>query len=183
MCRYPAGDSWCRSKSPHAPYAYKDTCLKDSAAIGVESIAKNLPKIVQDHINGLAVECTEVGGQFLDPSPAIKSGDFNRDAKPDYAVYNEDLVCEGAYSIYGGSGGSEVNFFVSTPSGYRKAGSNAAGGVSVEGDKIWLSLCGSYCSDPNFVSKAEAKCCERAFTWSKSNSTILLDQAIPPRSQ
>ncbi|MEA1048375.1 hypothetical protein U5801_00870 [Lamprobacter modestohalophilus] len=182
-CRYPAGDSWCRSNNDFTPYAYNDDCLAKNTAFGVGSIDKNLPKTVQDHVIKLSEYCTDVGGKFMDPSPAIQSGDFNGDSKLDYAVYEGDFTCEDAFSTYGGSGGSQVSFFVSSPSGYRKAGGNAAGGVSVEGQRIWLGLCGPYCGDPNFASKAGAKCCERAFTWNKSKGAIILDQSIQQRDQ
>lgn len=30
QCRYPAGDSWCRDNAPNRPYAFPDSCMRES---------------------------------------------------------------------------------------------------------------------------------------------------------
>lgn len=154
---------------------------QDNAFRSSEVSDKALPAPVYTLLSGFEEECKGIGGRLIGKEKALYKGNFNSDNSTDYVVYSGDLGCDISASFFTGNSGGDAYFFVSRRSTYLNAGENPAGGISVEGDKVWLSLCGIYCGDPNFAGRASAKCCERAFTWNAKKNKMVLDQAIPPR--
>lgn len=143
--------------------------------------AAQLPEVVEAHIAELRSYCTDVGGNFQDPFQAILIADFNQDKRPDYVVDQLAISCDGAASLYSGSGGAQVNTFVSTPKGYINAWSGGAYGAEVEQGVLWLSVGGTYCGQKHVASRADAIYCKRALTWHSAKRKMIIDPRIKPR--
>ncbi|MBK1619830.1 hypothetical protein CKO42_15540 [Lamprobacter modestohalophilus] len=145
------------------------------------AIAAELPAPVKAQISELKSSCRGVGGKLVNPKQAILSADLNGDDQPDYAIDQSALNCDGAASAFSGSGGSQVDVFVSTPSGYINAWSGGTFGAKVEQQRLWLALGGRYCGQQKPSSRAAAQGCYRALSWNPNKRKMVIDPKIKPR--
>ncbi|OYW81968.1 MAG: hypothetical protein B7Z26_04215 [Asticcacaulis sp. 32-58-5] len=130
---------------------------------------KSYPKPVQDHLKSLSSMCTEVGGRFLDPASAMRVADFNGDGRVDYGVYQGELICDGAASLYGGNAGSPLTVFVSTPAGYKEGWGGYVYAANLDksaaGAKLWVDVAGASCGSTAKRSFATEVFCSRGLIW------------------
>ncbi|MDC7675451.1 hypothetical protein [Asticcacaulis machinosus] len=130
---------------------------------------KSYPKPVQDHLKSLSGMCAEVGGRFLDPASAMRVADFNGDGRADYGVYQGELICDGAASLYGGNAGSPLTVFVSTPAGYKEGWGGYVYAANLDksaaGAKLWVDVAGADCGSKVKRSFATEVFCARALMW------------------
>lgn len=138
----------------------------------------HVPAKLKAHLGQLEKMCTNMGATLENPWQAIQTADLNADGLPDYVVDQGQLVCRGARSLFSGSGGSQVDIFVSDQGRYRDAWSGGAFYSTVENDTVWLGLCGRYCGDASYRSRADAKCCERALAWDEGTATMELSSRV-----
>ncbi|WP_189485849.1 hypothetical protein [Asticcacaulis endophyticus] len=131
--------------------------------------AKGYPKPVQDHLKSLSLMCAEVGGRFLDPASAMRVADFNGDGRADYGVYQGELICDGAASLYGGNAGSPLTVFVSGPAGYKEAWGGYVYAANLDKSaasaKLWVDVAGANCGSTAKRSFATEVFCSRGLMW------------------
>ncbi|MEA1053110.1 hypothetical protein U5801_25350, partial [Lamprobacter modestohalophilus] len=77
--------------------------------------AAQWPAAVMAKVSELKSSCAEVGGKLINPKQAILEADLNQDGRPDYVIDQSALNCQGAASLFSGSGGSHVDVFVGSP--------------------------------------------------------------------
>ena len=148
---------------------------------------KSYPKPVQDHLKSLAGMCTEVGGRFLDPASAMRIADLNGDGRADYGVYQGELICDGAASLYGGTHGSPLTVFVSTPAGYKEGWGGYVFAASLEktatGSKLWVDVGGRLCGSTQERSFANEVFCARALMWVPAKGEFTFEPLAKMRKQ
>lgn len=140
------------------------------------AIAAKLPAPVSSLMSELKSSCREFGGELVNPRQAILSADLNQDGQPDYVIDQSAINCKGAASAFSGSGGSQVDVFVSTPSGYINAWSGGAFGAKIDRGTLWLALGGSYCSPRKASSRAAMQGCERSLSWNAGRRKMTVDR-------
>lgn len=151
------------------------------ALIATSAVAAKLPAPVAKQIQELSATCRGFGGQLMNPKQAILSADLNQDGQADYVIDQSAIFCKGAASAFSGSGGAQVDVFVSTPGGYVNAWSGGAFGAKIDRGVLWLALGGRYCGQQRASSRAAMQGCERALSWNPAKRKLMLDPAIQPR--
>ncbi|MEA3642064.1 MAG: hypothetical protein VBE63_19300 [Lamprobacter sp.] len=151
------------------------------ALIATSAIAAKLPAPVTKQIEELSSTCRGVGGKLVNPKQAILSADLNQDSQPDYVIDQSAMICDGAATVFSGSGGSHVDVFASTSSGYINAWSGGAFGAKIDRGVLWLALGGGYCGQKQASSRAAMQGCERALSWNPAERKMFLDPNIKPR--
>lgn len=112
------------------------TLIATLAVAGTSAVAqaqKKLPMPVQRELAEMMKMCKEAGGKAL-PSPGLLTvADLTGDGRPDFVIDQAAFNCEGAASLFAGSGGSQVSAYVGTPDGQaRQAFSGGTFGVKVD---------------------------------------------------
>lgn len=94
---------------------------------------RKLPAAVQKELSEMVTMCREAGGKALKSPGLLTVADLNGDRLPDFVIDQAAFVCDGAASLFGGSGGSTVSAYVGTPDGQAApAFSSGAFGVKVD---------------------------------------------------
>lgn len=140
---------------------------------------KKLPLLVQKEVAGMMGMCKEVGGK-PQPSPGLLLvADLSGDGLPDYVIDQSAFVCDGAASLFGGSGGSQVSAYVGTPDGQaRQAFAGGTFGVQLnQGSQpatLELMVGGELCGQKVTakMSRAEYKPCWRPLRWIASTRQL-----------
>ncbi len=91
------------------------------ALMPTSAAAQDLPPILRAERERIAAECLQMGGRFAPGPNYTQTADFNGDGVPDYLVDDNHNPCQGAHSIYCGSGGCSIEVYISSPSGHRRA--------------------------------------------------------------
>jgi hypothetical protein len=134
---------------------------------------RKLPAAVQQEIAGMMKMCKDVGGKPM-PSPGLLTiADLTGDPFPDFVVDQSAFVCDGAASLFAGSGGSQVSVYVGTQNGQAtEAFSSGTFGIKIDKDakpaKVKLVVGGPLCGQ-KVTSKtpmAAYKNCWRPLVWS-----------------
>lgn len=129
---------------------------------------QNLPPTVAGHLEDMASTCEEMDGK---PSPgsALLHGRLTEDAEF-WAIDEGGFQCDGALSLFSGSGGSQVSVFVRQSDGEVKRVFNH-GGYGVEAERVgnattlWLLVGGSLCGQPEGTTHADSISCYRRLVW------------------
>jgi hypothetical protein len=146
------------------------SCLLSYAAA---LAATAIPPEVSAHIEDMKKECRQFGGSPTEPADSfLISADLNGDGQTDWAIDEAGFNCDGAASIFGGSGGSQIYVFAGIAGNRaRQAFMNGAYGMRVEGTaghaRLWLTVGGELCGQTGSFSHAEAIACERPLAWNK----------------
>lgn len=116
------------------------------------------------------------------PSPGLLSRlDLNGDGRPDYALDQGAYVCDGAASLFSGSGGSQLLVWVSTdgPEGWLKAYEGALFELKAEHKpqpRLLLAVSGAACGQklkPSTSHAAESSCW-RPLKWNPQMKALQL---------
>jgi len=155
----------------------KSTILMLSALFMISANAsdqaqKKLPALVQNELSEMLKTCSEVGGKPGKSPGLLTVADLTGDSVPDFIIDESAFNCEGAASLYSGSGGSQVYVYVGTSDGQAiEAFSNGNFGVIVDRKskpaKLLLIVGGPLCGQkvtPQ-TSKVEMKQCLRPVVW------------------
>jgi hypothetical protein len=127
-----------------------------------------VPEEVATHIQRMTKECKTVGGTPLadkfSEHAALADG-------MEFWVINEGAFhCDGAASLFLGSGGSQVVVYLSLPNGHaRQIFAHGAYGMTVErrglSAKLWLVVGGPLCGQDGNPTHAGGISCERPLKW------------------
>lgn len=89
--------------------------LAPAAVAQAQSAKPKLPALVAKHVSDMAGECRESGGKPRPSPDLLHVVDLTGDGLPDYVIHNGAFICEGAASLFSGSGGSSMAVYVGTP--------------------------------------------------------------------
>ena len=111
--------------------------------------------------------CRDVGGTPGDKAGLLRSVDLNGDGVPDWVLDQGVYACNGAASLFGGSGGSSVMVWAGlSGGGAGQPFGQAAHGAKIENGRLWLTVGGGFCGQNTAgLSRAEMTYCERPLAW------------------
>jgi hypothetical protein len=130
-----------------------------------------MPLTIATYEHQLADLCRQLHGMPGVPKDTfVAHGDLNGDGIEDWAFDEGGFNCEGAASIFTGSGGSQVVVFIGLTNGdARIAFQHGAYGMRLEriGSRsiLWLGVGGALCGQAGEPSHAEAIYCDRLLVW------------------
>lgn len=135
-------------------------------------VQKKLPTVVQKELAEMLKMCRDVGGKPMKSPELLIIADLTGDGLPDFVVNQAAFNCDGAASLYSGSGGSQVSAYVGTPDG-QAFQAFAAGSFGVEVDKavkpakLKVVVGGPLCGQRVTASmpRSEYKSCWRPVDW------------------
>lgn len=117
--------------------------------------------------------CREFGTPG-DKSGLLQTADLNGDGVTDWVLDQGVYVCNGAASLFGGSGGSQVSVWAGRrDGGASQPFSHGAFGAKVENGRVWLSVGGELCGQNTAGrSRAEYQGCERPLVWNTRSAAF-----------
>lgn len=133
--------------------------------------AAKMPEAVQQARQETQQMCQEAGGKFSATNAYIQQADLNGDGITDYVMDDAQISCEGAESLFAGSGGSAVTVFAGTQNGAAKVFSQNVFAVKLERDRrpprLYLGVGGKLCGQKNTedMSNAQLSLCLRPLRW------------------
>jgi hypothetical protein len=127
-----------------------------------------VPEEVAAHMRKMADECKAVDGKPL-RHMFVEHGNL-ADGLDFWAINEGAFQCEGASSLYSGSGGSQVAVYLVLPSGHaRQVFAHGAYGMAMErtgtSAKLWLGVDGPLCGREGNPAHAESINCDRSLKW------------------
>lgn len=136
------------------------------SAAGPTAAQGRPPAPVLAAVQEMDAMCREFGTPG-DKSGLLRSADLNGDGVADWVLDQGVYVCEGAASLFGGSGGSQVSVWAGRPGGgVSEPFSHGAFGVTIDGGRAWLTVGGELCGQNTAGrSRAEYAHCERPLRW------------------
>jgi hypothetical protein len=143
------------------------------ASLGAFAQAKRpLPVAVQKAITEMMQECRGAGGKPVQSPGLLTIAELTADGLPDFVIDQGAFVCDGAASLFSGSGGSQMSVFVGTPDGQAaQAFASGSFGVKVEQAarpaKLLVMVGGQLCGQKVSPrqSRAELRSCWRPVLW------------------
>lgn len=78
---------------------------------------KKLPQAVQKELAEMLKTCRDAGGKPMKSPELLVVAELTGDGLPDFVINQGAFNCEGAASLYSGSGGSQMSVYVGTPDG------------------------------------------------------------------
>jgi hypothetical protein len=129
-----------------------------------------IPQAVAQHAKEMAASCREAGGKPGQSPHLAQSADLNGDGIPDFAIDEGGFDCQGAASLFSGSGGSQVLVYLGDPAGVgRLVFQHGAFGMHMEnggsGAVLWLTVGGPLCGQKNAQSHGDMISCDRPLMW------------------
>ncbi len=159
-------------------------------ALALALMAKAAPVLAQEQPAHIAPDvlaymqkqCASVQGTLQDPASSLTTIDLNADGKPDYVLNMQALDCNQGPGLWGGSGGGEVDVFISSGTHYTLAWQQMAFGAKVEGTPgaLWVGLGGTFCGQKAPAeSRALEENCDRQVVWNKKAKKLVLGEKRP----
>lgn len=134
--------------------------------------AKKLPQVVQQALGEMMKDCKEAGGKPAKSPGLLTVADLTGDGLPDFVIDQGVFNCEGAASLFSGSGGSQMSVYVGTPNGQASAAFGAgAFGVKVDKDakpaRLLVMVGGPLCGQrvTAKTARSDMKSCWRPVVW------------------
>lgn len=145
--------------------------------------APPLPAPVRAAIDALNAECQGAGGRPGASPGLLSSVDLNGDGRSDYVIDTGAFDCEGAASLFAGTGGSVEVFIATAAGGATRAFEHGAAGVRVAQGKVWLAVSGPLCGQKtgDDTPRSEMQACWRPLHWDAAHRK--LDFAPPSSAQ
>lgn len=134
--------------------------------------AKKLPQVVQKVLGEMMKDCKEAGGKPAKSPGLLTVADLTGDGQPDFVIDQGAFNCDGAASLFSGSGGSAMSVYVGTPEGQATAAFDTGSfGVKVDKDskpaKLSVMVGGPLCGQkvtPK-TARSDMKSCWRPVVW------------------
>jgi hypothetical protein len=135
-----------------------------------------IPREVAAHIEGMKQSCRQLGCTPIAPKDTFLIGaDLKGDGLIDWVIDEGGFNCDGAWSIFSGSGGAQVYVFAGmSRNNARQSFVHGAYGMRLERESVrgrqilWLTVGGKLCGRSDPPSNAEAIHCERSLIWNKT---------------
>lgn len=144
------------------------------AGVAQAQAQKKLPLAVQKELAEMVKVCRDVSGKPMKSPGLLTVADLTGDGLPDFVINQGAFNCDGAASLYSGSGGSQVSAYVGTPDG-RAFQAFSSGSFDVKVDKsvkpaklqvvVGGQLCGQRVTAN--MPRSEYKSCWRPVDWSE----------------
>jgi hypothetical protein len=142
----------------------------------VTQAQETLPVAVQKEIAEIATMCLDLGGKPMKSPELVLVADLTGDEVPDYVIDQGAFNCEGATSLFSGSGGSQMSAYVGSPGGHAfRAFSSGSFDLKLNSQrrtaKLYLAVAGPMCGQrvtPK-ISRSEHKSCWRPVNWNAKN--------------
>lgn len=137
--------------------------------------AEALPHPVTAYVNDTKATCTQFGGKPTS-GPNVEHGKLV--TGPEFwAIDQNSITCEGAWSAFGGPHGSEVAVFLALPDGkFKQSTIQGAYGVKVEdvgrASKLWISVAGRNCGQKGEFVTATQIACDRDLIWDATSQKL-----------
>lgn len=159
------------------PRASAVSCL----LVGSMTIAEHaraqgeVPHAVQSAMAELTQMCQDAGGKPISSPNLLRVADLTGDDVPDYILDQGAFNCDGAASLFSGSGGSQMTIFVGMPGGKAtQAFTSGTFGMKLDKDStparltviVGAELCGQRITAS--MARARYKSCWRPILWSAS---------------
>lgn len=138
-----------------------------------------LPMAVQKEIAEMVKMCKDVGGKPTKSPGLLTVADLTGDNVPDFVLDQSAFVCDGAASLFAGSGGSQVSVYIGTPDGQAtQVFASGTFGVKVDKSsrpaKVQIIVGGPLCGQ-NVTPKTPSsafKSCWRPLLWDASKKKL-----------
>ncbi len=134
--------------------------------------AKKLPQVVQKELGELMKACKEAGGKPAKSPGLLAVADLTGDGLPDFIIDQGAFNCDGAASLFSGSGGSQMAVYVGTPDGQAKAGFDSGSfgtkvDKAVKPAKLSVMVGGPLCGQKVTAktARSDIKSCWRPVVW------------------
>ncbi len=129
---------------------------------------RGLPPEVAAHLDEMDNVCKVVGKPLK--SKLVEHGNLVAKGMEIWAIDEGKYECDGAASLFSGSGGAEVVVFMRMPdNSIKQVFEHGAYGMRMErsgaSDTIWLTIGGPLCGQPGNPSHAASIHCERPLQW------------------
>jgi len=137
--------------------------------------APPLPAPVRAVIDEMKAECRSSGGKPGASPGLLSQVDLNGDGRADYVIDAAAFECEGAASLFTGSGGSSVQVFAATADGSAApVFEHGAMGSRVEQGELWLAVGGPLCGQKvtDTTPHSEMQACWRPLRWNAGRRTL-----------
>lgn len=131
------------------------------------------PAAVLAAVQDMDTMCREFGTPG-DKSGLLQTADLNGDGVTDWVLDQGVYVCNGAASLFGGTGGSPVSVWAGQPGGGASAPfTHYAQGARIESGRVWLTVGGELCGKGKAgLSRADMEYCERPLAWNARAGTF-----------
>ena len=133
---------------------------------------KKLPLAVQKELADMVKSCRDVGGKPMKSPELLVIADLTGDGLPDFVINQGAFICDGAASLFSGSGGSQMSAYVGTPDGQAfQAFSSGSFDVKVDKAvnpaKLQVVVGGQLCGQRVTANmpRSEYKSCWRPVDW------------------
>jgi hypothetical protein len=140
---------------------------------------KKLPVAVQKELAEMMKTCRDVGGKPMKSPDLLLVADLTGDGLPDYVIDQASFSCEGAASLFSGSGGSQISAYVGTPDGQAfQAFSSGSFGVKIDKEdkpaRLHLVVGGQLCGQrvSANMARSDYKSCWRPVNWNARNRKL-----------
>ena len=135
-------------------------------AAGAAQAQGRPPAPVLTAVQAMDTMCREFGTPG-DKSGLLRAADLNGDGVADWVLDEGAYVCEGAASLFGGSGGSQVTVWAGRGNGgVSQPFSHGAFGAAIEDGRLWLMVGGEMCGQKTAgLARAEYEGCRRPLAW------------------
>ena len=135
----------------------------------------NVPKEVAAHMRHMADDCKQTGGTPL-PHTFVERG-ILADGLEFWAINEGGFECDGAASLFSGSGGSQVVVYLSVPNGHaRQVFAHGAYGMTMERSGkfsiLLVGVGGQLCGHQGTSTHADAISCDRPLRWDASSKKL-----------
>jgi len=127
-----------------------------------------VPEEVAAHMRDMTDACKQVDGTPL-PAAFVEHGNL-ADGLEFWSINEGGFRCDGAASLFSGSGGSQVVVYLSLPNGHAKqVFARGAEGMAIErtgrSAKLWIGVGGPLCGQEGNPTRAQAISCDRPLRW------------------
>lgn len=142
-------------------------------------VQKKLPTVVRQALAEMAKSCREVGGKPMPAPDLLQVADLTGDGLPDFVIDQGAFDCQGAASLFSGTGGSGMSAYVGTPDGQAtEAFSSYTFGVRIDRQarpaRLHVVVGGKLCGQrvPAGMAHSDEKSCWRPVDWHAGRRTM-----------
>ena len=148
---------------------------------------RDFPPEVAEHMKHMADICEEAGGKPLADKFVVHD---RLNGVEVWAINEGAFNCDGAASMFSGSGGSQVVVFMRSPDGNaKKVFEHGAYGMEMQRSgpvvTLWIGVGGPLCGQPGSPSHTDSLSCDRSLVWDNAarrlDFTPLSEARIPGR--
>ncbi|HEY1129263.1 MAG TPA: hypothetical protein VGF12_07655 [Roseateles sp.] len=136
--------------------------------LAVSSALAAPPAPVRAVVSALSADCRAAGGKPGASPGLISAVDVDGDGRDDHVIYTGAFECEGAESLFGGTGGGSVQVFLSTAQGGAKpVFEHGAVGLRAQQRNLWLAVGGALCGQKvtEDTPRSAMQACWRPLQW------------------